>query len=101
MAKMTTPEFFPFNDAYTTHTHPASPVASAAASALHDAGRFRRTRRLPPPAPLPAGAHASGAGKVGLGRDVVLRSVQHPVYLEHRHRRMGSRQTDPVLPADG
>ena len=35
----------------------------------------------------------------GLGAMLVLRSIQHPLHLQHGHRRVGARQADPLLPA--
>ncbi len=74
-------------------------LASPPPGARHHAGRLRGARRLPAPAPLPARAHAPGARRLRARRDALLRPAQHPLCLEHRHRRVGARQAHPLLPA--
>src|SRR5260221_12169215 len=48
-----------------------APLAPPAAGARHHAGRLRGARRLPPPAPLPARAHAPVARGLRARRDAV------------------------------
>jgi hypothetical protein len=60
---------------------------------------FEERRRLSAPAPLPPRAHAASARGVRASGDPLLRPAQHPLHLEHGHRRVGARQADPLLPA--
>ncbi len=77
----------------------AAPLGPSHPGARPDAGRFRGARQLPPPARLPAGARAPGAGALRPGCAAEFRPAQHPLHHEHRHRRVGARQADALLAA--
>ena len=58
---------------------PALQLGPGAAGARHHGRRLRGARRLPPPAPLPAGARPAGAGEVRPRRAAGDGRQQHPL----------------------
>ena len=75
-------------------------LGPGAAGARHHGGRFRGTRRLPPPAPLPAEPGQAGAGKIRARRAARVRRQQYPLHHLDQDRRVGARQALPLGAAD-
>ena len=79
---------------------PALQLGARAAGARHHGRRLRGARRLPPPAPLSAGAGPAGAGEVRPRRAAGDGRQQHPLPHLHQDRRVGARQDLPLGAAD-